>query len=248
MNWVFVAFAAIAAGFGALCLWYRHKMSRERAIMAATPTTRAADVGKLPPGSVVEVKGSLRCTSPVTGEFSHRACVYFKAQIDRETVYYTTDSQGRRERKTSTETIHKNIKFAPCTVADDSGSVVLKIGDADVEGEQSFNERGAEPISGSGVLGALARIASSGDVTLIKTEMLMPADIPVYVLGEVQADGSVGKPAPHSNNKIFVVSNKSEEERSKSLAKKVLWCTIGTIVLFVGAAVLLYFALPGKTG
>ena len=53
--------------------------------------------------------------------------------------------------------------------------------------------------------------------TLLYTETILPKDIPVYVLGEVQADRSIGKPAAGSKNRVFVVSQKSEEERTKAL-------------------------------
>ena len=54
-----------SAGF---LLWSWRNSRNEMALMRATETTRAADIAKLPVGSVVEVKGRLRCASPVTAE------------------------------------------------------------------------------------------------------------------------------------------------------------------------------------
>ena len=78
--------------------------------------------------------------------------------------------------------------------------------------------------------------------TLLYTETILPQDIPVYVLGEVQADRSIGKPAAGSNNRVFVVSQKSEEERTGSLRRTMIWLLVGATVLFAIAAVLGYFA------
>ena len=64
--------------------------------------------------------------------------------------------------------------------------------------------------------------------------MLAP-DIPVYVLGEVQQGGLIGKPASGSKNKIFVISHKSEEERTKSLTSTTRWLLIVALVLLVAA-------------
>ncbi|MEA2990410.1 MAG: hypothetical protein QOG83_3121, partial [Alphaproteobacteria bacterium] len=44
------------------------------------------------------------------------------------------------------------------------------------------------------------------------------------------------KPASGSKNKIFVVSQKSEEERGKDLRSTMLWILVGAIVLFAIAA------------
>ena len=71
MNWILIGFAALPL-LGALgLLWYRSRLGGERALMAATPTSKAADVARLAPGTIVEVKGNLRCQAPLKGEF-HR--------------------------------------------------------------------------------------------------------------------------------------------------------------------------------
>jgi hypothetical protein len=228
MNWWLIGFGAVFALIAGFCFWYRSRKAQELALMAATETSNAVDVAKLAPGSIVEVKGNLRCQSPLTAEFSKKPCIYFKAQIDREEVYYTKDSQGRSERKTRTHTVHSNIKYSPCVVEDAGGWVAVSLEGADIEGEQVVNRRETEQ---RGVAGAILSIAAgSGGATLIHTETILAPDIPIYVLGEVQPDHSIGKPAEKSKNRIFVVSNKSEEERSKSITRTMLWLLIGAVV------------------
>ena len=62
----------------AFLLWSWRSSRSDMALMRATETTPAAHVAKLPAGSLVEVKGRLRCTSPVTGELSNTACRAFR--------------------------------------------------------------------------------------------------------------------------------------------------------------------------
>jgi hypothetical protein len=240
MHWVLIIFALIALAGAAGCLWYRQRLGREIALMAATATSKAVDVARLAPGTVAEVKGTLRCAVPLTAEFSKEVCVYHKSDIERETVYYQRDSQGRSQRKTRTETVHTSTRFAPCTVEDDSGAVPVRLEGAEVEGRQAFHRREQEQQS---VAGAVLNIAlGSGGATLIYTETVLAKDIPVYVLGEVQADRSIGRPAEGSRNKVYVVSQKSEEQRSRDLTRTMLWLLVGAIVLFLMAAALGYFA------
>ena len=83
-----------------------------------------------------------------------------------------------------------------------------------------------------GVLSAL----SNTNATYQRKESMLAPDIPVYVLGEVQQGGLIGKPASGSKNKTFVISHKSEEERTKSLTSTTRWLLVIAIVLLVLAA------------
>jgi hypothetical protein len=241
MIWVLLIFAVVALAGAAGCLWYRRRLGQEIAIMASVATSKAADVSRLAPGTAAEVKGTLRCAAPLSAEFSNVPCVYHKSEIQREVTYYTRGSDGKSERKTRTENVQSNTRFAICTVEDESGAVALNFTGADVEGELVVNRREAEA---RGVAGTVISIAlgSNETSTLLYTETILPKDIPVYVLGEVQADRSIGKPAAGSSNRVFVVSQKSEEERTKSLRSTMIWLLVGATVLFAVAAVLGYFA------
>jgi hypothetical protein len=245
MVWVIAVFAVIAFAAAGGLFWWRQRVGQEIALMAATPTSKATEVARLAPGTAVEVKGTLRCTELLTAELSKQACVYFKSLIQRETAYYAHDSQGKRERKTRTETVQSNTRFAPCQVEDESGKVAVDLEGADVEGRQVVDRREAEQQSlGSTVVGIA--LGSNESSTLVYTETVLPQDIPIYVLGEVQADHSIGKPEANSKNRIFVVSSKSEEQRSKDLRSSMLWMLVGTVVLAAIAVGLTIWAF--KTG
>jgi len=242
MVWIPIILAIVVLAGAAGCLWYRQRLGQEIALMSAIATSRAADVAGIAPGTAVEVKGTLRCATPLIAEFSKVPCVYHKSEINREVEYYRTGSDGKRERRTRTESVHSNTKFAPCAVEDDSGKVAINFTGADVEGESVVDRRENEA---RGVAGAVLSIAlgSNESSSLRYTEVILTHDIPVYVMGEVQADRSIGKPVEGSKNRVFVVSRKSEEERSKDLTRSMLWFLIGAIVLLVAAAGLGYWAV-----
>src|SRR5262245_24335230 len=127
----FVIGAAIVLVIALGCLWAYRSSAKERRLMEATPTSRARDVARLAPGTLVEVKGTLRCPALLAGEFSKEACVYFNAAITEEEVYYETDSSGKQERKTRTTTVYSNVKFAPAW----SRIRALSLDGATVEGD-----------------------------------------------------------------------------------------------------------------
>jgi hypothetical protein len=89
------------------------------------------------------------------------------------------------------------------------------------------------------VLSALANSNS----TYRRKESILPADIPVYLLGEVQSGGLIGKPAAGSKNKVFVISHKSEEERTRALTWTTRWLLAGAIAAFAAAAGLLVWSV-----
>jgi hypothetical protein len=98
----------------AVLLWSWRAQRNDMALMRATETTRAADVAKLRPGSLVEVKGRLRCAAPVTGELSNSPCAHFAATVERD--YESVEYDSRRKtsyRVRKTEIVQSNTLFAP---------------------------------------------------------------------------------------------------------------------------------------
>lgn len=250
MEVVSAVIAAVAALIGGGLLWWRHTVGRELAVMAATPTTPAGEAGKLPAGSAVEVRGTLRVREPLTAEFSRKPAAYFKSEIEREETYWERDSQGKQERRTRTSTVYTNIKYGSCLIQDDSGRVGIDFDGAEVEAVEVIkNEPCAAPGSsaGSGVIGTVLSALSSVNSTYRRSERILEPDIPVYVLGEVHEGGLIGKPKG-SQNAIFVISHKSKEERTKSLTSTTRWLlAIAIILLLVAAGCLAYSIKAGRT-
>ncbi|HEY2571792.1 MAG TPA: hypothetical protein VGI27_09970, partial [Solirubrobacteraceae bacterium] len=132
MNWVLIGAGAIVGIVAAGFLFYRMRLIAEAALMAKTQTSRAADVASLPPGSVAEVVGTLRCPNPLKGEFSNLPCAWFASEITRTVT--RPNNQG-----TETTRIQYNTMHAPCLVEDASGRVALNLDGAEVEGEKVVN-------------------------------------------------------------------------------------------------------------
>jgi hypothetical protein len=215
MNGVLIGAGVIVGIAAAGFLYYRKRLIGEAALMAATQTSRAADVARLAPGSVVEVIGTLRCASPLKAEFSSLPCAWFQSEITR-TVNRPSNAGSSPGSETSR--VHFNTMHAPCLVEDASGRVALGLDGADIEGEKVVDREEAE----QDMLNVVANLMQNVNARRRYTETILRPDIAVYVLGQVQADRSVGKPAHGAASRIFVVSNKSKEERAKSLGS---WIT-----------------------
>ncbi len=84
MNLVLGICAAVAALVGLGLLWWRSRVGREIALMASLETSGAGSVAAIAPGTLVEVKGTLRVRVPLKAEFSGQPCAYYKSEIERE--------------------------------------------------------------------------------------------------------------------------------------------------------------------
>ena len=232
MNWVLIGAGAIVGIVAAGFLFYRMRLIGERALMAKTQTSRAADIASLPPGSVVEVVGTLRCPNPLKGEFSGLPCAWFSSEITRTVT--RPNNQG-----TDTTRVHFNTMFAPCAVEDASGRVALNLDGAEVEGQQVVDREEVE----RDPLGVIVNAMQNVNARRRYTESILAPDIAIYVLGQVQADQSIGKHGSTSN--VFVVSNKSKEQRAKSLGSWITGLLFVGIVLAIVAIGLIGWGVHG---
>jgi E3 Ubiquitin ligase len=245
MDTLLAVFAAIAALIGLGLVWWRSRVTRELNVMGSIDVSGAGTIAAQSPGQVVEVAGTLRVRTPLTAEFSGKPCAYFKAEIEREEVYYTRNSDGKQERQTRTSTVYNNAQYGQCLVEDESGKVGIDFDGADIEAIQTVKEPCAPPGQGNptGLIGGVLTALASGNSTYTRKEVILPADIPVFVLGEVQQGGLIGKPASGSKNKIFVISHKSKEERTTSLGKTAKWLLVFIVIFLGGAAALLAWSV-----
>ena len=232
MNWVLIGAGAIVGIVAAGFLFYRMRLIAEAALMAKTQTSRAADVASLPPGSTVEVVGTLRCPNPLKGEFSNLPCAWFSSEINRTVT--RPNNQG-----TETTRVHYNTMYAPCLVEDASGRVALNLDGAEVEGQQVVNREEME----GGAVNVIVNAMQNVNARRRYTETILAPDIAVYVLGQVQADQSIGKHGSTSN--VFVVSHRSKEERSRSLGRWITGILVLGIVLAIVAVGLIGWGVHG---
>jgi len=93
-----------------------------------------------------------------------------------------------------------------------------------VEAIGVVNEPTAAPNTATGLVGGVLSALSNSNARYQRKESILPADIPVYVIGEVQPGGLIGKHAKDSKNRLFVISHKSKDERTKSLSSTRAGC------------------------
>ena len=155
MNLVLGICAAVAALVGLGLLWWRSRVGREIALMASLETSGAGSVAQLAPGSVAEVKGTLRVRAPLDRRILQQPAAYYKSEIEREETYYERDSQGREERRPGPPRCTSNMQFGQCLVEDQTGRVGIDFDGAKVEAIQVVNEPTAAPSAGSAVGGVI---------------------------------------------------------------------------------------------
>ena len=130
VPWLVLA-GIILAPSAAFFLWSWRSQRNDIALMRATETTRAGDVAKLPAGSLVEVKGRLRCASPVTGDLSNSPCAHFAATVERDYEIVEYDASRKTSyRVRKTEIVRSTTLFAPFEIEDDSGRARVLPADA----------------------------------------------------------------------------------------------------------------------
>ncbi len=233
MNTAIMSYGIIAAAVALALLWWRHSELRSVALMQATPSTKARDAKAMAIGSFVEIKGILRCPEPIEADFSKQNCAYFDANIFERVPKVSTGTSGQSSSSYDTHTVYSQIHYAPCFVEDDSGQIQLKLEGAAVEGTTTVDT--TERTGGEALSLALS-IADARGHERRHVEKILPVDVPVYVLGEIHADGSVGKLGALSKNSYFIVSLKSEEERGQEASWTAKWLLIVAAALLALAA------------
>jgi E3 Ubiquitin ligase len=248
---ILLLFAIIFMVAGGALLYFRNRAKQKAALMGQTETSNASDVSGLAPGTLVEVKGSLRCEEPLTSEMAGERCAYYSSKVVREyreSDYDDDDDVGSDRRS---EVVAQNEQFAPFTVEDETGSVPVNAEGAEVDARQVVNrfERNTGGEGPSISLGGATIDLGGGERTLgyRYTESILPVDAPVYVLGTVQ-DGGIGGPVSSDQGQRFVISHRSEEVLGQSLGKTVLWLGVGGIAALVVGVILLVVGILALVG
>lgn len=239
MAWLVLIGVVLIPTAGFL-LWSWRASRNDMALMRATETTRAADVAKLPAGSLVEVKGRLRCASPVTGDLSKTPCAYFVATVERD--YEVLEYDAKRQtsyRARKMEIVQSNTLFAPFEIEDESGRAAVSPVDAIIEGIEAVARRHGHQLEdgNESVMQAALGGGSETDRTLgfRYKEMHLPLDAEIYVLGVVGENRCIGAPPPGAKGQRFLISVNSEEARAAELGTKSRWMLGLGVVCLIGA-------------
>ncbi|MDB5601349.1 MAG: hypothetical protein JWN71_3393 [Xanthobacteraceae bacterium] len=239
MNIGFAVTAGIATLIALICLWFWKKLRDETAVMAATPTSRAADVAAMAPGTLVEVKGMIRCDAPFLGEFSQQTCIYAKSIIERRETRWR---DGKSETHTTIE--RSTERHAPFYVEDDSGRVLVRGEGADVDSILVFDQSGNDTTSN--LISLATGLLGGGNFDRRFKEYTLGSDIPVYVLGSVNQGGSIGAAPSNAKQKQFIITHKSEEARASSSNTTSIVLLVIAIILAIVTVGALYAAVKYK--
>jgi hypothetical protein len=244
---ILLLFAVIFLVAGGVLLYFRNRTKQKSALMSQTETSSAPAVSGLSPGTLVEVKGTLRCEEPLTSEMAEKTCAYYSSTVTREYLrpdYDDDDNDVGSDRRT--EVMAQNEQSAPFEVEDESGSVAVDAEGAEVDARQVMNRfdrnTGNE---GTFSLGGVSINLGGGERTIgyRYTESILPVDAPVYVLGTVREDGGIGAPQSGEEGHRFVVSHRTEEALGQSLGQTVLWLGVGGAGALVLGVVLLVIGI-----
>ncbi len=239
---ILLLFAVIFLAAGGALLYFRNRTRQKAALMGQTETSNASDVSGLAPGTLVEVKGTLRCEEPLTSEMAGETCAYYSSQVTREYLEedYDDDDDVGSDRRS--EVVARNEQFAPFSVEDTTGSVPVNAEGAEVDARQVVNrfERNRGGDGPAITLGGATINLGGGERTLgyRYTESVLPVDAPVYVLGTVRENGGIGG-ASGEQGQRFVISHRSEEALGESLGKTVMWLGVGALGAFLVGVILL---------
>src|SRR5215210_2925826 len=135
---ILLLFAIIFLVAGGALLYFRSRTKQKAALMGQTETSNASDVSGLAPGTLVEVKGTLRCEESLTSEMAGERCAYYSSKVIREYLErdYDDDDVGSDRRS---EVVAHNEQFAPFFVEDGSGAVAVNAEGAEMDAKQVVN-------------------------------------------------------------------------------------------------------------
>ncbi|MBI3965032.1 MAG: E3 ubiquitin ligase family protein [Chloroflexi bacterium] len=244
---ILVFLGLVFCGVGGALLYFSRTTQAKAALIGAVATSGAGTVASRP-GELVEIKGTLRCQSPLTSELSQSACAYYSAAMTREYEEQERDSDGGWRTVERSQTMASNSRGVPFWVEDATGSVWVRPDGAEVDAWPVL-DRFDQSAAGPGInvsLGGVAINFGSGDGRTLGyryRESILPLDQPVYVLGVVQSNGVVGPPQPGRKDQRFIISYRSEEALTQSFSSSAQWLTYGAIGAFALGAVLILIGL-----
>jgi len=242
---LFGVVAWVAVG---VLLYFRRRTLGKTEAMRGVETSSATEAAGLAPGTPVEVKGTLRCESPLESEMAGRTCAYYLSQVIREYQETERDADGDLETRRRSEVVASNERFAPFAVEDDSGAVGVRGEGAEVDALEVVNrfERDAD---GGITLGGLTVNIGERERTIgyRHVESVLPVDAPVYVLGAVQQGGGIGA-SPGDGEGRFLISYRSEEQLEKKFKRDALVLTLISLGLFVFGAIFLAVGVAAALG
>ncbi len=234
----------VALIVGGALLFFGRRTQAKTNLIGRVATSSVADLPKLLSGEMVEVKGTVRCDSPLTSEYANKPCVWYSSSVVREYEKRERDSDGDMQTHRTSETISSNSQTTPFYVEDGTGKVEVHLEGAEIDAPTILNRFETATNQGNGPSISIAGIsftAGDNDRTLgYRYEVkALEVDKPLYVLGAYREDGSIGAPDHKDKFRRFIVSHRTEEELHASWGKQAFWLGTSAVVLIGVGAILL---------
>lgn len=239
---IFALFGVLMWVAAGVLLYFRRRQLSKTGLMRDTETSPAARVAALAPGTLAEVKGTLRCEEPLTSEMAGRECAYYVSRVIREYRETDRDADGDLETRRRSEVVAESERFAPFFVEDPSGTVGVDGEGAEVDAMEVTNRFEEDAGGAPGLtIGGVAIQLGQGERTIgyRYVESILPVDAPVYVLGSARADGRIGAAGGEGGEGGFLISHRSEEDLGKGYKKDALVLGLIAAALLVFGAVFL---------
>jgi hypothetical protein len=220
---------------------------RRQRLVADVPTCKTTGVFI----GLVELKGTAEAEEPLVSFLAQRRCVSYRWHVDehwsRTVVETYTDSEGRTQTRTRTETGWTTVAQGGEAIAfylkDDCGVIRVQPEKAKVEPQTVFDRTcgpGDELYYDKGPYGAVADSVHRRRFV----ESAIPLHAQLYVVGQARERADVVAPEiaydPHAE--MFLISTRSEDQVRRGLAWQFWLCGILAVALGLGG-----FIVPDAT-
>lgn len=218
-------------------LFFGRRAQAKRNLLQSVATLTVAEMPRLLPWEMVEVKGTIRSDTPLMSEYANKACVWYASKVIREYEKRERDADGDMQTHRTSETVSSNSQMIPFFVEDATGRIEVNLDGADIDAPTILNRFESADDNGSGPSISFAGISISmgdSDRTLGYRYVVeaLEVDKPIYVLGAYREDGTIGAPAHGAKNRKFIVSHRTEEELKASWGKQAFWLGTSAIAVF----------------
>jgi len=218
----------IAQGIGGILslvfayLWYASE--KNVTAIESTETTRIGDIAG---EGYHEVKGIVRCRSPLTAPRCNDEVVYYHLEVTQRYRETYRDDTGEVQTRTSSRTIQDDAKWCKFSIEDESGDIHVVPNGAQFHGFLVHSR----DYSGNSLGGTF--MASSGEEVLQTLERVraIPVDKEIYALGFTR-EGEEGLILTVDSDKgrPFILSTQSKEELTATENSSATWYMILTFV------------------
>ncbi|HBC76892.1 MAG: hypothetical protein A2008_03435 [Candidatus Wallbacteria bacterium GWC2_49_35] len=220
--------------------------------------TIAGEMGAGSFRQLAEVKGVIECPDPLTAELSKEKCLYYKSEVDieYEENYYQENQQTKsRELKTrrTSENITRVERGVDFYLKDDTGKVRINPAGAELDLTKSVDR--FEPATnvnysnGAISWGGFSFSVGSNYSDYTRegrkilgykfSEYIFPLKQKIFVIGEAtDSMGELQISKPTTDDGVFVISNKSEEQLAKEAKSSAQTLDIASKACFAIGAIM----------